>query len=311
MEHTRRQFIQIALAAGGFVGAAVKSDAASPKRMRLSLSVRVAEPFFSKETSTKTIDELIALAKSNEYEAICMRGSQAGLQSSAERVREISGKLRAAGLPVSMVTGDFAIPSNNDEAPQCLRKITPYLDLAEAFGADLIRIAMKKDEDISWAQRAADEARERRIRLAHQSHLSSLFETVDGSLRVLKAVGRRNFGIIYEPANWFVAGQNYTAVTIRRLQPFIFNVYVQNHRLSPTGQATLQTWTRGPVKVDHIGIWEKGGVNFEEVFGALDAIRYRGYVTVHQAFGDVMPVDDAVRRSAEYLKTKMQDRQGR
>lgn len=304
MEHTRRQFIQTALAAGAGASAAVL-EAASPERMRLSLSVRVAEPFFSKETSTKTIDELIALAKSNGYEAICMRGSQAGIHSPAERVHEIIRKLRAAGLPVSMVTGDFAIPSNNDQAPQCLRKITSYLDLAEAFGSDLIRIAMKKDEDISWAQRAADEARERRIRLAHQSHIGSLFETVDGSLRVLKGVGRRNFGIIYEPANWFVAGQEYAGSTIRRLQPFIFNVYVQNHRLSPSGQATLQTWTKGPVKVDHIGIWEKGGVNFEEVFTALDAIRYTRYVTVHQAFGDVMPVDDAVRRSSEYLKTKL------
>ena len=211
----------------------------------------------------------------------------------------------AAGLPVSMVTGDFAIPSNNEQGPQSLRKITPYLDLAEAFGSGLLRIAMKKDDDIPWAQRAADEARERRIRLAHQSHLSSLFETVDGSLRVLKAVGRENFGIIYEPANWFVSGQDYGSSAIRRLQPFLFNVYVQNHRLNPSGQAALQTWIKGPVKVDHIGIWEKGGVNFEDVFSALDAIRYTGYVTVHQAFGDVMPVDDAVRRSAEFIKTAL------
>ena len=63
-------------------------------------------------------------------------------------------KIDAAGLPVSMVTGDFAVPNNNDQGPDCLRKITPYLDLAHAFGASLIRVCMKKKEDIPWAQRA-------------------------------------------------------------------------------------------------------------------------------------------------------------
>ena len=52
-------------------------------------------------------------------------------------------KIRQAGLAVSMVTGDFAVPSNNERGPEGLRRITPYLDLAEAFGADLIRIAMR------------------------------------------------------------------------------------------------------------------------------------------------------------------------
>ena len=52
---------------------------------------------------------------------------------------------------------------------------------------------MKKDEDIPWAQKASDEARERGIRLAHQAHCASLFETVEGALRVLKAVRRSNW----------------------------------------------------------------------------------------------------------------------
>ena len=82
--------------------------------------------------------------------------------------------LDSAGIGVSMVTGDFDIPPNNDNAPQALRHITPYLDLAASLGSDLIRIAMKKEDDIAWAQRASDEARERHIRLAHQSHQSTV-----------------------------------------------------------------------------------------------------------------------------------------
>ncbi|MBI1787235.1 MAG: hypothetical protein HYR60_06745, partial [Acidobacteria bacterium] len=106
--------------------------------MKMSLSVRVAEAFDDKTRSTKTLDELIALAKSNGFDAMCMRASTAGVHTAAEVLREMRRKIDRAGLAVSMVTGDFAVPANNNQGPQCLRRIAPYLDLAQAFGADLI-----------------------------------------------------------------------------------------------------------------------------------------------------------------------------
>lgn len=270
--------------------------------MKLSLSVRVAEAFDNKEKTSMTIEELINLATGVGYEALCMRASQVGIQSPAVEIKSISQKIREAGLGVSMVTGDFAVPRNDEHGPDGLRNITPYLDLAEVMGAHLIRVCMKKDEDIPWAQQASDEAAERDIRLAHQSHCASLFETVEGSLRVLKAVNRPNFGIIYEPANWMIAGQEYGRETIKILEPFIFNVYVQNHRLNPNGTAAVNTWGKGRVPLDHIGLWEAGGVDFDEVFTGLHNIGYRGFVTVHQAFAGIMSVENAINNSYEYLK---------
>ncbi len=270
--------------------------------MKLSLSVRVAETFGSKENPAMPIDQLIELANNNGYEALCMRASQAGIHSPPETIQEMSREIKGAGLVVSMATGDFAVPRNDEHGPDGLRKITPYLDLAEAFGADLIRICMKKEEDIEWARKASDEARERNIRLAHQSHHASLFETVEGSLRVLKEVARPNFGIIYEPANWMIAAQDYGRETIQMLEPYILNVYVANHRLNPNGATSLNTWTRGRVSVDHIGLWEEGGVDFEEVFAGLQAIHYRSPVTVHQAFAGIMPIGESVQKSSEYLQ---------
>lgn len=311
---TRRSFLAASaatFAAAGCSGPADSSEQPAAQQapasktttpMKLSLSVRVAESFNDKRKTTMTIDELIAMAKKFGYDAICMRASQAGTHSPAERIAEIRQKADAAGLAISMVTGDFAVPSNNDEGPMLLRNITPYLDLAESFGSNLIRVCMKKDEDIAFAQKSADEARERGIRLAHQSHCASLFETVDGSLRVLQQVDRPNFGIIYEPANWLISGEDYGRQTIARLKPYLFNAYIQNHRLTPDGTAKVETWKKGPVPLDHIGVWEAGGVNVEEMFAGLYEVGYHGYVTVHQAFGDVMPVEEAVRRSYEYLK---------
>lgn len=275
-------------------------------RMKLSLSARVAESFSNKEEASLNLAELIDLARNHGYRALCMRASQAGIHSPPEQVSRMSRMIREAGLSVSMVTGDFAVPRNDDLGPSGLRNIALYLDLAETFGADLIRICMKKEEDIPWAQRASDTAAERGIRLAHQSHCSSLFETVEGSLQVLEKVDRPNFGIIYEPANWMIAGEDYGRETIKRLGPHLFNVYVQNHRLNPQGEGVVKTWNRGPVRLDHIGLWESGGIDFDEVFRGLADVQYRGYVTIHQAFAGIMSVAEAARRSAAFLEPWME-----
>ena len=309
---TRRDFLRVAAAVAAGSGVACSADSPEPpapvkqpeaKRMKLSMSARVAESFSNKRESSLTLEELIVLARDNGYAALCMRASTVGIHSPEETVQDYADKIRAAGLAVSMVTGDFKIPSNGDDGPDVLRNVTPYLDLAETFDSTLIRVCMKTEDDIDWARKASDEAGERGIRIAHQSHTASLFETIEGTLDVLARVDRDNFGLIYEPANWMVAGEDYGPETIRRLKPWIFNVYVQNHTFNPDGQDQLQTWKQGPVGVDHIGIWEDGGVRFGEVFAALDEIGYSGYVTVHQAFEGVMTVDEAVRRSAEYLNT--------
>ncbi len=270
--------------------------------MKLSLSVRIAEAFDNKERSTIPFGAMLAMAGRYGYQAMCMRASVAGIHTPVEVVRDLRAQLDRAKLQCSMVTGDFAVPQNTDYGPDGLRYIKPYLDLASEFHAPLIRICMKREEDIYWARRASDEAAERGIRLAHQSHTNSPFESPENALKFLKAIGRPNFGIIYEPANWFVAGQEYGPATIERMRPHLFNVYVQNHRLNPKGASNLVTWGKGLVGVDHIGIWEKGGVDFDAVMTKFQQIGYDGFVTVHQAFAGIMPADEAVRRSAEYLK---------
>src|SRR5439155_18705191 len=164
------------------------------------------------------------------------------------------------------------------------RHIAQYLDLTEILGGDLIRVAMKTEEDIAWAQRASDEARERKIRLCHESHNGTLFETLAGSVDALKKVNRPNFGLAYEAANWMVAGQEYGPEVIKRFKPWLMNVLIQNFRISPEGKQTMNTSTRGPVKVDLIGSWDNGGVDYPKVFEGLRAVGYSGYITAFGAF---------------------------
>jgi len=269
--------------------------------MKLSLSVRIAEAPGSKEKTLMSFTELAQLAKRIGYRVLCMRASQAGIYTPPQTIKTMREMLDNLGLAVSMVTGDLNIPMNNEKGPLALRNIEPYLDFAEKFGASLIRIAMKKHEDIKWAQRASDQASERGIRLAHQSHTRSLFETVDGSLETLKQVNRENFGLIYEPANLDLCGQDYGVETIKRLAPYVFNVYLQNHLKTDNGRAVINTWIQGDVRYEPIRLQDKGDIDFEQVFEGLAAIGYDGYVTVHQAFSDIMSPAEAAQQSYDYL----------
>lgn len=271
--------------------------------MKLSVSARVVEKFQDKRQANMSLVELADLVATEGYAALCMRASQLGTQTPIEEVREHYKLLAERGLQVSMVTGDFLIPENTGDGPQALRDIVPYLDLADALKCDLMRIAMKTEEDIPWAQRAADQAKERGMRLAHQCHTASLFEQVDDSLEVLARVGRSNFGIIYEPANLDLCGQDYGAETIKRFEPHLFNVYLQNHVLHADGETKLTTWCQGEVSFDQIPIWESGGLDFRPMFAALEEIEYTGYVTVHQAFAGLRGPEEATRSSARWLRT--------
>lgn len=269
--------------------------------MKLSLSARIAEEFLSKEEPSMSLEVLADLAVAAGYNALCMRASQQGIHSPVEHLKNAMTVLESRGLSVSMVTGDFDIVYNNDQGPACLQNIRPYLHLARALKAPLIRVALKKEENIPMAQSAADEAEDFGVRLVHQCHTLSLFETVDGIEDTLRRIDRSNFGLIYEPANLELCGQDYGPETIKRLAPWIRNVYLQNQALKADGQVTLNTWHRGPVPFDITPIHSAGGINFESVFEGLATINYRGPITAHQSAVPGQAPGDTAKATADYL----------
>ena len=101
--------------------------------MQLSLSVRIAEEFHSKEEASMPLGDLAHLARRCGYGALCMRASQVGVHSPRDAVDEAADCLTETGLAVSMVTGDFDTVYNNDNGPSALTNITPYLDWPSAW----------------------------------------------------------------------------------------------------------------------------------------------------------------------------------
>lgn len=274
--------------------------------MKLSVSCRIAEGFLSKEEAIMSFPELCDLAVDAGYEAICMRASQIGVQSTDEAIAGARECLDARSLGATMISGDFDIVYNNERGPNCLNAITPYLNLAEQLGAPLIRVCIKTEDNIAAAQRASDEAAERGLTLVHQCHVQSLFETVDDIERRLRQIDRPNFGLIFEAANLEECRQSYDAATIARLAPWIRNVYLQNQRLNPSGAVTLDTWKHGPISFDIIGIPESGGIDFKTVFDGLKQAGYDGVITVHQSAPEdgKSPVE-AARETAVFLRKLM------
>jgi sugar phosphate isomerase/epimerase len=270
--------------------------------MKLSLSVRVAEAPCKTRLNVPFAD-VVQLAVEYGYSAICLRASAGGIGTPRELLLKMRDEVTRAGLVISMVTADSDVPLNNERGPNSLRNIGPSLDVAEAVGCDLIRVCLKSLSDVEPAKRAADLAAERGIRLAHQCHTTTLFEEVEPSIALLKRINRRNFGLIYEPINLLICGQPYGVETLEAFAPYLMNVYLQNHRLDPQGPAELETWCLGVRKFHHIPIWEAGGVDFSAVMRGLQAIGYDGFVTVHQAYAELMGPREAAAKSADYLRS--------
>ena len=270
--------------------------------MKLSLSVRIAEAA-CKTRLNVPFGDLLQLARELGYHGVCMRASAGGVQTPRGELEAMRREVEDAGLVVSMVTADSDVPLNNDDGPNSLQDITPSLDVAEALGSDLIRVCLKTDADIARAQSAADAAHERGIRLAHQCHTTTLFEQVDRSIDVLEQIGRPNFGLIYEPANLMLCGEDYGQSTLEAFKPWLMNVYVQNHVVDDDGPVALETWCLGVRRFHHIPIWDPGGVDFNVVMSGLEAVGYDGFFTVHQAYAELMGPREAAVESAKYLRS--------
>lgn len=266
--------------------------------MQLSLSVRIAESPKRKDVAAVPVEKVAKLTAAAGFGGLSMRASVVHVDSPTAQVDAVRDTLLRHGLRVSMVTGDLPLAINNAEGTGALRNISPYLNLAEALDCDLVRVMMHCESDIDDARRAADIAAERGIRLSHQMHWGSMFETVDGALDMLTRIGRLNFGVTYEPANMLACGEDYGADAIGRLAPHIFNVYFQNICLDPASPVTFATRRRGIVPVRFIPLDDLSGIDPRPLLAAFEAVGYDGWISIHQPLLGDESVEGAIDNAA-------------
>lgn len=270
--------------------------------MKLSLSVRIAEPPKQKDIAAIPIDVLAPRAKALGFDGISMRASVLSVDSSAEDVHRVRQLLDQLDLSVSMVSGDVPLASNDANAIRALRNITPYLDLADGLGSGMVRVMMHSDEDVAFAQRAADEAAERGLRLVHLTHWGTMFETVEESLETLAAVGRDNFGVAFEPANLLACGGGYGPDALERLAPHLFNVFYSSATRDPSSPMTFNSRLHGPVHMRFTALDDPDGIPAAPLVDRLRETGYDGWFTVHQPLRDNEDADDAMRAAADLFR---------
>jgi sugar phosphate isomerase/epimerase len=197
-----------------------------------------------------------------------------------------------------MVLGNVALAANTPDAADVLRNITPHLDLAGALGAKLVRVMLQTADDVAPAQSACDEAAERGITLAQQTHWGTMAETVEQALDLVARVNRANFGITYELSNLMACGADPGPASLERLAPHIVNVYFQNVRLDPAGKHTFATRAQGVQPITYLPLDDADGIAIAPLIGELKRSAYAGWVTVHQPLRDAQTVPEAIAEAA-------------
>lgn len=269
--------------------------------MKLSLSVRVAEPPRQKDATAIPVEQLAPRAQRMGFDGLSMRASVVSVDSPPARVRAVRQLLDDLGLDVSMVCGDIPLAANDAAATTAIRNITPYLDLTEALGARLVRIMMQHADDVALAQRAADEAAERGLLLTHLTHWGTLFETVEDALDTIARIDRPNVGVTFEPANLLACGGAYGPEAIRRLAPHLFNVCFSNARLDPESALSFDSRHRGAVRLRYVPVDDRSGIDARPLIETLSDIGYDGWFTIHQPLVDRQTVDGAMRIAAKFF----------
>jgi sugar phosphate isomerase/epimerase len=266
--------------------------------MKLSLSVRVAESAKRKDVADLPIEALAPLAKAAGFQALSMRASVVSVTSPPARVQAVKQVLAREGLTVSMVTGDIPLAANNAQATDAIRNIGPYLDLAEALDCRLVRVMTQHESDIAQVQRAADIAAEHNLTLAHMTHWGTLIETVEDALRVVRAVNRPNFGVVYEAANTMACTSNFDPEAVRQLVPHLVNVMFQNVHKDPASPIGFRSNRLGQVGLRYVPLADRSVLDAEAMVVTLREAGYDGWLTVHQPLRDGQTVPDAITEAA-------------
>ncbi len=237
--------------------------------MKLSLSGRMFEVDY--QYCELSMADFAATARDIGYQGVELRKTQVSLDTPAQEVTQIARIIEKAGLEVTCVT-TRGVSLKDQENFELFKK---YVRLAETLGCKLI----KAGGDIPWVRRAADYAAEHGITTAGNTHIKTPFETVSSALERLRAIGRKNYRLIYDPANLFMAQEDYGAKTVEKLADFICYVTVQCPQSVPLKQEEgLFEYKGFAYKQGLPG--EEGTPNFNSVFRGLHRIGYEGWVSV-------------------------------
>ena len=267
--------------------------------MKISISSRITEQSNNKEKSFLSLDSFIKLASKNKFDGISLRPSMISTHSSKYLVNQAQELFKVNNMKVSMITSNIHLAKNDELASDILKNITPTLDLAEKLKTSLIRIMIKNSDDIFYAKKALDEAKERNLKLLQQTHWGTLAETLDETVTLIKTINRQNFGITFEPANLMACGSDFNNNALNQLLPHTENFYFQNIILDKKGKHIFPTTHNGDVKVKYVSLDNSKGLNVFSFLDFLKEKKYDKWFTIHQPLLENQTVEIAIKNASK------------
>jgi len=234
--------------------------------------------------------EFLVMAGELGFDGVDLRKEQVSIESAPEALDEVAALVRDCGLEVAVLN---AAGVSDEEG---LRELEALIAIAERLGCKHIRTS----GDVASLQKAADVAAKSDLRLCTQMHTNGDYETVALAQETLAKVGRANFGVIIEPANLHMAGDEFSPENFGKITDHVFLSNIQSLIALPPEEAPSKLKLSDGTEIGYkrMPIRENAGMSIPEYFQALAAAGFDGYVNVLEPLPET---DDLRGFVADYL----------
>jgi len=205
----------------------------------------------------------------------------------------VAASMRSAGLKVAALslTNRFTETAGLD---QQIREAADFISFAGVFDTSMIKLtpgppAAVNAVDKNWqclgeaVRQLLPVAKKAGVRLAFETHMRQLTDTLASSLRFLDMIGSERVGLTVDFCNLAFAGED-LAAAIRLLGPRTLHTHVKNGHVGPAGE-----W--------HFAALDTGSVDYGQALRLLRDAGYAGYLSVECLGPDAQtaPTDTARR----------------
>jgi sugar phosphate isomerase/epimerase len=174
-------------------------------------------------------------------------------------------------------------------------EMTRAIDNAVTLGSSSIRVCPGRGEDVGmipslipFFRRAAEYAAARGVYLGMENHMGSIAANPDAVMTLVRAVGSRHFGILFEPANLVHCGVDYYSA-YATFKGWIVHVHVKDCHLNA-----------GQYERCMLG---EGMIDYAWLVGTLEADGYRGDYALEYEIEKVVPIETGLPRWLQYFRT--------
>lgn len=239
----------------------------------------------------RTLEECICLAADIGYQGIEPLAREPHLSPATPlaRVRHIAGLVREKGLVVPNLAASVGGFSELDAVgvQQQLDDLRRLVEIAVALGCPLVRAWAGGPEPAQatadhWQraaeglQRAAEIAASYGVHLGLESHYGYLSRDLMGVCLLLELVDRPEVGVIYDPANLYVAGADYGPAVVHRLGRHILHVHVKDSVRADAAGPDVMGPSPYLYRPKPLG---QGMVDYPPILAALREVGYTGFLS--------------------------------